>query len=118
MSDAHLTLVPATGDHLADRSDDDLMLLASAGAREAFAALLDRHGARVLGFCVRMLGDPARAEDVAQETWLEGWARRRAYRPDGRLVCYLYSIARSRRIPRVGIAPIPGGAMAGVGFDI
>ena len=43
------------------------------GDQAAFAALVERHLARVVGLARRMLRDDAEAEDVAQETLLRLW---------------------------------------------
>jgi RNA polymerase sigma-70 factor, ECF subfamily len=76
--------------------DDQLMELARAGDRRAFAALVERHGTRLAEFCIKMVGDRRTGEDVAQETWLAVWATRARYRGRDRLVAFLFAIARNR----------------------
>ena len=81
---------------LAERDDDALMRLASAGTRPAFAALVARHAGRLNGFCIKMTSDRRTGEDVAQETWLQLWASRKRYKPEGKFDSFLYTIARNR----------------------
>ena len=50
--------------------DSALAVLAAAGDHAAFAALLDRHGGRVLAVASRIAGNRALAEDLCQEVWL------------------------------------------------
>lgn len=51
---------------------DDALLLAAArrGERDAFARLYRRHAPAVYGLALRVLGDTASAEDVAQDVFL------------------------------------------------
>lgn len=84
---------------LADRTDDDLMLLAAGGStagRAAFETLVRRHAARVLAFTRRLVGDREAGEELAQEIWFAVWDRRAAYRPEGKFVVWLFTIARNR----------------------
>jgi len=54
--------------------DDDALLAAfSAGAADAARALTDRHLGRIYALALRMLGNQAEAEDVAQDTMLRLW---------------------------------------------
>lgn len=85
---------PAAG--IADRDDDALMRLASAGTKTAFATLVGRHSARLTGFCIKMTSDRRAGEDVAQETWLQVWSSRKRYEPSGKFESFLYTIARNR----------------------
>jgi RNA polymerase sigma-70 factor (ECF subfamily) len=55
----------------------------SAGDQGAFAELFDRCAPSVLGFLVRFLRDPAKAEEVLQEVFLQIWQQAGAYRPEG-----------------------------------
>ena len=50
--------------------DSALAVLAAAGDHAAFAALLDRHGGRVLAVASRIAGNRTLAEDLCQEVWL------------------------------------------------
>src|SRR3954453_10100143 len=61
-------------------NDADLVARARAGDADTYAALLRRHEPALARVCVRMLGDPVAAADVAQDAALVGWlqlARRR-----------------------------------------
>ena len=91
-------VVPFTkkGEPLPSRSDDELMLLSSRGLHAAFEALVQRHARRLLGFCTKHAGSKALGEDLAQEIWLAVWDHRTDYRPDGRFVVWLLTLARNR----------------------
>ena len=66
------------------RADDDaLVVRAGKGDHEAFRELVERHGARIVGFAGRLLGDRVAAEDVAQDTFLRLWAGAARWRPTG-----------------------------------
>lgn len=78
------------------RSDDDLMLLASGGLHAAFETLVRRHARRVLGFCAKHVGGQGPGEDLAQEIWLAVWDHRKGYRPEGKFVVWLFTLARNR----------------------
>jgi RNA polymerase sigma-70 factor, ECF subfamily len=80
----------------ADASDDELMRRAAHDARDAFAALLARHGEALLRFCRKLTGEAAAGEEVAQETWLRLWAARGRYAPRGRFLPLLYATARNQ----------------------
>jgi RNA polymerase sigma-70 factor (ECF subfamily) len=86
---------------LEDRADDELMILARAGAADAFSALAARHMARIVNYCARITRDPCAAEELAQETWLALWTARRAYEPRGRFVVWMYTAARRRCLNHV-----------------
>jgi RNA polymerase sigma-70 factor, ECF subfamily len=83
---------PAT---LEDRTDDELMTLAQAGARSAFAELVRRHAERVVNACSRFANDADVGADLAQETWVAVWVRRSQYRGDGRFPLWLITVARN-----------------------
>jgi RNA polymerase sigma-70 factor, ECF subfamily len=74
---------------LEDRSDDELVLLARGGRREAFDTLVRRHQANVLRVAGRYLGDAAAARDAAQNAFLELYRSLGSYRPQGRFPAYL-----------------------------
>ena len=64
-------------------SDPDEALLARVGEGDPAAAraLVAHKAPRLLSLAARMLGDPAEAEDVAQETLLRAWKQARSWRP-------------------------------------
>lgn len=76
------------------RSDDELMELAAAEVKEAFAELTRRYQARVRSFCRRW--DAERGEDLAQEVFLQLWRARGRYQPRGQFPLYLFTIVRNR----------------------
>lgn len=84
-------------------SVDDLDLLARAnlGDEAAFCALYERHRLAIYRFAVRLLGDPAAAEDVTHDCFLSllkkpcGFDARRAS-----LRTYLYGAARNLAMKR------------------
>jgi RNA polymerase sigma-70 factor (ECF subfamily) len=75
--------------------EDDLMKRAKEGDAQAFGQLVRRHQRRLVRFAGRMLGDAEAAEDAAQEAFLRLWRARERYRPQGRLTCLLFQIARN-----------------------
>jgi RNA polymerase sigma-70 factor (ECF subfamily) len=81
---------------LEERDDDALLALSAAGSAAAFRVLVARHLPAVTRYCAKFLGDAAAGEDVAQECLVELWERRARYRPEGRFVAYLLTLARSR----------------------
>lgn len=60
-----------------------------------FEAWYKAHHARLRSMCDRMLRDNALAEDVAQETLLRAWARRRQFERDADLGPWLRTVARN-----------------------
>lgn len=89
-------LVPLPRGPLPDRDDDELMTLAQAGVREAFAALVERHAERLVQACARFVDDGERGAEIAQETWVTIWAQRSQYRAEGKFVVWLITAARNR----------------------
>ena len=82
--------------------DSELALRVAAGDRTAFLALYDRYAGRVYGLCLRMLQEPAAAEEVSQETFLKLWARAGQFDPRyGALVSWLLTIARHSALDRI-----------------
>src|SRR3954454_14449971 len=62
-----------------------------------FARVYDEHAPGVYGAALRVLGNPATAQDVAQDVFLRLWRRPAAFDPHrGDLGAYLRRMARSR----------------------
>jgi RNA polymerase sigma-70 factor (ECF subfamily) len=85
-----------------EESDEALVLRVAAGDREACRVLVERHLARIVAFARRVLGDPAAAEDVAQETFLRLWARADLWRPGrARFTTWLHRVALNLCLDRM-----------------
>ena len=82
-------------DALLARSDDELMELARAGLRSAFAVLVERYALRVVTLCSRFVNDGQLGRELAQDTWALVWQGREKYRADGGFVAWLVTVARN-----------------------
>ncbi|MBC8141637.1 MAG: RNA polymerase sigma factor [Armatimonadetes bacterium] len=78
-------------------SDDALMrrsVAAPMGDTGAFACLVRRYQARVIGYAARMLGGDLNAgADIAQEAFVNVWQNRARYNGQGKFASYLLHIA-------------------------
>ncbi len=97
-------------------SDDALLALFANGDADAARALTDRLGPRAFAVALRLLGDRAEAEDVAQEAMLRLWRMAPDWRPGAAQVgTWLYRVVlnlcidRKRRGRRVsaGLDEVP-----------
>lgn len=80
----------------------DLLKRSARGDQAAFAELYDATSARAYGLALRVVRDPAQAEEVAQEAFLEVW--RTASRFDatkGSAVGWLLTIVHRKAVDRV-----------------
>lgn len=59
----------------------------------AFEALYRAHSGRVYGLCLRMTGNPAEAEDCAQEAFIQAWTKLKAFRGDSAFGTWLHKVA-------------------------
>jgi RNA polymerase sigma-70 factor, ECF subfamily len=76
-------------------SDEQLMLSFKSGEAAAFATLVNRHRSAVFRFILRSVGQPQRAEDVLQETWLKVVRSSHEYEAKAKFTTWLYTIARN-----------------------
>lgn len=81
-------------------SDETLVTRYAAGDVAAFRALYDRHEQPLWRFLLRLTRNRADAEELMQETWFAVTREAPRFRPDGRFVPWLYTIARNRVIDR------------------
>lgn len=56
-----------------DHEESSLIIAYRAGDETAFTRLIERHTRAVYNLSLRILQDPARAEDVTQETFIKAW---------------------------------------------
>src|SRR3546814_4753086 len=75
---------------------------ASRGDESAFGQLYDATAARVHGLVLRVVRDPAQAEEVTQEAYLEVWRTASRFDPErGSPLSWLMTIAHRRAVDRV-----------------
>lgn len=81
--------------------DAELMQAAAGGDRRSFGVLVGRHGARALRVALRVLGDTAEAEEVAQEAFLRAWNAAASFDADrARFTTWLHRIVLNLAIDR------------------
>lgn len=78
-----------------DAAVEALVARAQGGDLTAFNALVLRFQDAVYGLSLRMLGDPASAEDVAQDAFIRAWQRLETFR-GGSFRSWLFTIAANR----------------------
>jgi RNA polymerase sigma-70 factor (ECF subfamily) len=71
------TRQPVTG------GDDPLVSRAQSGDFSAFEGLYHAHLNRIYAICMRMTGNPTRAEELTQETFVRAWQRLGQFRGEG-----------------------------------
>jgi len=74
-------------------SDEQLMLEFQSGKSQAFEELFERYRNPIYGFFRRRLNNVARAEDMAQETFIAILRGTERYEPRAKFRTYLYAIA-------------------------
>ncbi len=79
----------------ADASDEKLMLAYQAGDVRAFEVLVRRYRRPVFNFCLRIVGQRERAEDLVQDTFLKMAKNASAFRERAKLKTWMYTIARN-----------------------
>ena len=96
-----------------EEADQDLADRVTQGDQASFALLFERYRAPVCRHLVRILRDPAAAEDLAQEVFLRLWQRADQRRPDAPFRSWLLRIATNlalnhlRTVKRRREQPVP-----------
>jgi RNA polymerase sigma-70 factor (ECF subfamily) len=83
-----------------DDPDLDLVERWKEGDVGAFEALVRRHERRVFRLLLRMLGNPAEAEEVAQETFLNLHRHGHRFRQEARFSTFVYRVAANAALNR------------------
>jgi RNA polymerase sigma-70 factor (ECF subfamily) len=73
--------------------DRELIQRCLRGDRRAYRALVDRYQDPVFSFCLRMIRNPAQAEDIAQEAFVRTLTRLDQYDPRYSFSAWLFKIA-------------------------
>ncbi len=76
-------------------AEDNLVQQAQQGSRQAYADLIRRHFGSVYMVCLGYLGNPADAEDTAQEVFLKGYMKIRTLRRPEQFEGWIRRIARN-----------------------
>jgi RNA polymerase sigma-70 factor (ECF subfamily) len=80
----------------------ELLKRSGRGDEAAFAALYDATSSRVFGLALRVVRDPAQAEEVAQEAFLEIWRSAGRFDPArGSAVSWMLTIVHRKAVDRV-----------------
>ena len=82
--------------------DNGLVAAVLGGDRDAFRQVVEREQVTVYRVCLRILGRPHDAEDVAQESFLMAYRALGSYRGDGPLGGWLMRIATRQAYRRLG----------------
>lgn len=81
---------------------EQLIARTAMGERAAFSDLYTRTSAKLFGICLRVLNDPAEAEEAAQEVYVKVWRSADRYRVNGLSpMTWLITIARNTAIDRL-----------------
>lgn len=79
--------------------DEELVGLIAERDERALERLYEKYGRAIYSLVLRMLRDPARAEEISQEVFLKVWRRPESYAPGrGLFVTWLLSVAHHRAI--------------------
>jgi RNA polymerase sigma-70 factor (ECF subfamily) len=92
----------------AEADDLEAIRAVLSGEEEAFRHLVDKYASSIFNLAYRMTGNAADAEDLAQEAFLQAFARLRDFRVGSRFHPWIYTIAinlcrshlRRRSLPR------------------
>jgi RNA polymerase sigma-70 factor, ECF subfamily len=104
---SHLSPVPS-GENVPEDTGTSLAALlrrCALGDEECFAQLYDLTSRRVHGLVLRVIRDPAQAEEVTQEVYLQAWRTSSRYdEQKGSALSWLMTLAHRRAVDRVRAA--------------
>ncbi|MDL4813221.1 ECF RNA polymerase sigma factor SigK [Actinomadura opuntiae] len=96
---------PAKGPRLVAEGPPDLAELlgrVARGDQDAFAQVYERLSGPVYGLALRVVRDPAQAEEIAQDVLVELWRKAAHYRPErGSATSWALTVAHRRAVDRV-----------------
>lgn len=82
--------------------DDELLTRVASGEEWAFRSIYDRYADLVYSVALRVLGDGAAAQDVAQDVFVRLWRNPGSFDPQrGRFMPWLLSVTRNRAVDEV-----------------
>ena len=95
---------PERGEEKGSQASDlaGLLRLSARGDEAAFARLYDATSPRVYGLALRVVRDPAQAQEVTQEAYLEIWKTASRFDPGrGSAISWLMTITHRKAVDRV-----------------
>ena len=99
------------------RSNRDLVAQAQTGDEKAFEALFLQHRQRVYSLCLRMIGNPADAEELTQEAFLQVFRKIGTFRGEAAFSTWLHRLTvnvvlmrlRKKKVAQVSLEETVGG---------
>jgi RNA polymerase sigma-70 factor, ECF subfamily len=88
----------SAADSEAAPSDDTLLMRIASADRLAMRALFARHRVPVYRWLLRIVGDPAAAEDLTSEVFLEVWRHAAGFEGRSSVATWLLAIARHKAL--------------------
>src|SRR5438093_13097245 len=82
-------------------TDVDLVNGALAGSERAFRELVQRYERPVFSVILRVVRDPSRAEELAQDTFVKAFLKLETYAPERKFSSWLLAIAHHAAIDEV-----------------
>jgi RNA polymerase sigma-70 factor (ECF subfamily) len=76
-----------------DPSEAEAIRLACAGNANGFETLYKLHSRRVYGLCLRMTGNPAEAEELTQESFMQLFRKIHTFRGESSFSTWLYRLS-------------------------
>src|SRR5262249_36455032 len=76
----------------ASAEERDLVVRATRGDVDAFAALYHAHAAHVFGVCVRLAGDRARATELVQDVFVRVWEQLASFRGEAAFGTWVHRV--------------------------
>ncbi len=82
-------------------TDDALLEAIATGDASAMAALYGRHSGCIYRFALRITGNPACAEDVVSDVFLDVWRQAGKFKARSRVSTWLLAIARNKSLTAI-----------------
>lgn len=77
---------------LESATESELVARSAAGDIDAFGTLYERHRRRVYSLCLRMLGNPADAEDMTQDVFIQVYRKIGSFRGEAAFTTWLHRL--------------------------
>ncbi|KGI80896.1 RNA polymerase sigma70 factor [Actinopolyspora erythraea] len=78
-----------------------MLMAAKSGDTSAFDLLVRTHTDRLYRVAVRIVGDPAEAEDAVQDAWVSAWRSLSTFRGDSTAATWLYRVVTNAALSQI-----------------